>query len=81
MGSEGTPRRSVQQVKRSPGAKRQDVPLLIDPQLQGNRWIREMEKENKDRFVILDPLTDNYIKTIEMSVANGNIVLLQNLDE
>ena len=40
-----------------------------------------MEKENKDRFVILDPQTDNYIKTIEMSVANGNIVLLQNLDE
>ena len=56
-------------------------PLLIDPQLQGNRWIREMEKENKDKFVILDPQTDNYIKTIEISVANGNTVLLQNLDE
>lgn len=56
-------------------------PLMIDPQLQGNRWIREMEKENKDKFVILDPQTDNYMKTIEMSVANGNVVLLQNLEE
>jgi len=56
-------------------------PLMIDPQLQGNRWIREMEKESKDKFVILDPQTDNYMKTIEMSVANGNVVLLQNLEE
>jgi dynein heavy chain len=54
-------------------------PLLIDPQLQGNRWIREMEKENKDKFVILDPKTDNYMKTIEMAIANGHTVLLQNL--
>ena len=29
----------------------------------------------------MDPQTENYIKTIEMSVANGNIVLLQNLEE
>ena len=56
-------------------------PLMIDPQLQGNRWIRDMEKENKDKFVILDPQTDNYMKTIELSVANGNVVLLQNLVE
>ena len=56
-------------------------PLMIDPQMQGNRWIRDMEKENKDKFIILDPQTDNYMKTIELSVANGNVVLLQNLDE
>jgi len=56
-------------------------PLLIDPQLQGNKWIREMEKENKDRFVILDQQTENFMKTIELSIANGNIVLLQNLEE
>lgn len=56
-------------------------PLMIDPQLQGNRWIREMEKENKDKFIILDPQTDNFIKIIETCVANGHIVLLQNLEE
>ncbi len=56
-------------------------PLMIDPQLQGNKWIREMQKENKDKFVILDPQTENYMKAIEMSIANGNIVLLQNLEE
>lgn len=56
-------------------------PLMIDPQLQGNRWIREMEKENKDKFIILDPQTDNFIKVIETCVANGNVVLLQNLEE
>lgn len=56
-------------------------PLMIDPQLQGNRWIREMEKQNKDKFVIIDPQTENFIKVIETCVANGNIVLLQNLEE
>lgn len=56
-------------------------PLMIDPQLQGNRWIREMEKENKDKFVIIDPQTENFIKVIENCVANGNVVLLQNLEE
>lgn len=55
-------------------------PLMIDPQMQGNRWIRDMQKELKDKFIILDPQTENYMKTIEMSVANGNVVLLQNLD-
>lgn len=56
-------------------------PLMIDPQMQGNRWIRQMEKQNKEKFIILDPQTENYMKTIELSIANGNTVLLQNLEE
>jgi hypothetical protein len=34
-------------------------PLLIDPQLQGNKWLRELEKEGKDpkMLEILTPQT------------------------
>ena len=33
-------------------------PLLIDPQLQGNKWLKEMEREqNKDKLIIIDPQT------------------------
>ena len=57
-------------------------PLMIDPQMQANSWIKTMEKDRvKDKMLILDPQTENYMTLIERSISSGNIVVFQNLDE
>lgn len=57
-------------------------PLLIDPQMQGNTWIKTMElKYNRDRLDLLDPFTEGYMNKIELAISNGRTVILQNLDE
>jgi len=53
-------------------------PLMIDPQLQGNKWIKNMEK---DKLQILDPLEPNYMAVIEKAIMNGTTILFQNLGE
>jgi dynein heavy chain len=57
-------------------------PLLIDPQLQGNKWLKDMEREsNKDKLIIIDPQTENYMNLIITAANTGKIVILQNLEE
>ena len=57
-------------------------PLLIDPQLQGNKWLKEMEREqNKDKLIIIDPQTEQYMNLIVNAANTGKIVILQNLEE
>lgn len=54
-------------------------PLMIDPQSQANKWVKNMEKENKLAVVKLsDP---NYVKILEMSIQLGIPVLLENILE
>ena len=54
-------------------------PLMIDPQAQANRWIRNMEKENN---LQVKKLTDtNYLRTLENSIQFGSPVLLENVGE
>uniref|UniRef100_A0A5S6LE06 Protein MCM10 homolog n=1 Tax=Xenopus tropicalis TaxID=8364 RepID=A0A5S6LE06_XENTR len=54
-------------------------PLMIDPQGQANKWIKNMEKANK-LFVI--KLSDaSYTRTLENAIQFGNPVLLENLGE
>lgn len=54
-------------------------PLMIDPQGQANKWIRNMEK-TKNLQVI--KLTDgNYLRTLENSIQFGFPVLLENVGE
>lgn len=55
-------------------------PLLIDPQQQGNKWIKEMEKD-KDKLVILDPQTENFMSSIVNAANAGKVVIFQNLEE
>lgn len=59
--------------------------LMIDPQMQANSWIKRMELDNnknhKSKILILDLQTDNFMQKIEQSVALGNAVILQNVDE
>ena len=54
-------------------------PLMIDPQGQANKWIRNMEKANQLKAI---KLTDeNYMRTVENAVQFGSPVLLENVLE
>ena len=55
-------------------------PLMIDPQLQGNNWVKMMEKENK--LIVIDLQTDNYMDNYMVrAINNGLPILLQNIGE
>eukprot|EP00945_MAST-04E_sp_MAST-4E-sp1_P005163 g5163.t1 len=54
-------------------------PLMIDPQGQANKWIRQLEKDNVLKVV---KLTQNqYMRTVENAVQFGSPVLLENVGE
>ncbi|GAB1862505.1 Dynein heavy chain 3, axonemal [Camponotus japonicus] len=54
-------------------------PLMIDPQNQANKWIKNMEKPNKLTVIKLtDP---NYVRVMETSIQLGTPVLLENILE
>lgn len=54
-------------------------PLMIDPQLQGNVWIKRKEAENGLLCVRLG--SKNINKDIELAVQNGKSVMIENMDE
>jgi dynein heavy chain len=54
-------------------------PLMIDPQGQANKWIRNMEKDKSLKVIKLTDL--NYMRTVESSVQFGSPVLLENIGE
>lgn len=53
-------------------------PLMIDPQGQANRWIKNMEKGAVQVIKLSDA---DYIRTLENSIQFGNPVLLENVGE
>ncbi|KZC07229.1 Dynein heavy chain 3, axonemal [Dufourea novaeangliae] len=54
-------------------------PLMIDPQNQANKWVKNMEKENKLMVIKLsDP---NYVKVVDTCIQLGTPVLLENILE
>jgi dynein heavy chain len=54
-------------------------PLLIDPQGQANKWIRNMEKDHSLDIV---KLTDrDFLRTLENAIRFGKPVLLENVGE
>ncbi|XP_014215495.1 dynein heavy chain 3, axonemal [Copidosoma floridanum] len=54
-------------------------PLMIDPQVQANKWIKSLERDNGLSVIKLsDP---NYTRVIETSVQLGLPVLLENIME
>ncbi|CAK9112245.1 Dynein axonemal heavy chain 6 (Axonemal beta dynein heavy chain 6) (Ciliary dynein heavy chain 6) [Durusdinium trenchii] len=54
-------------------------PLMIDPQGQGNRWIRNMKKDSGLGIIKLS--TPNFLRTVENCIREGNAVLLENVEE
>ncbi|XP_052759353.1 dynein axonemal heavy chain 3 [Galleria mellonella] len=54
-------------------------PLMIDPQEQANKWVKNMERENQLKVI---KLTDsNYIRTLENAIQMGLPVILENIRE
>ncbi|RDD45105.1 Dynein heavy chain 7, axonemal, partial [Trichoplax sp. H2] len=54
-------------------------PLMIDPQGQANKWVKNMEKINNLHTI---KLSDNdYIRTLENCIQFGTPVLLENVGE
>nr|CAD7395754.1 unnamed protein product [Timema poppensis] len=54
-------------------------PLLIDPQCQGLKWIKNMEKAKN--LNVIDFGQSDFMKTLEQAIQFGNSVLLQNVME
>jgi dynein heavy chain len=53
-------------------------PLIIDPQEQGIKWIKEREK---DDIVVLRLGQKGFIDSLERGISNGSCVLLENIFE
>ena len=54
-------------------------PLMIDPQNQANKWVKNMEKANNLQVI---KLTDgDYLRTLENAIQFGLPVLLENVEE
>ncbi|KAK2870454.1 hypothetical protein Q8A67_024846 [Cirrhinus molitorella] len=54
-------------------------PLMIDPQGQANKWIKNMNKANKLSVIKLSDST--YVRTLENAIQFGTPVLLENVGE
>lgn len=54
-------------------------PLMIDPQGQANKWIKNMEKANK--LAVIKLSDRNYVRILENSIQFGTPVLLENVGE
>ncbi|XP_042639137.1 dynein axonemal heavy chain 3 [Orycteropus afer afer] len=53
--------------------------LMIDPQGQANKWIKNMEKSNK--LSVIKFSDANYVRTLENALQFGTPVLLENVGE
>lgn len=54
-------------------------PLMIDPQGQANKWVKNMEKENKLTVVKLSD--SDFVRSLENSIQFGTPILLENVGE
>uniref|UniRef100_A0A8B9ZF17 Dynein axonemal heavy chain 7 n=1 Tax=Anas platyrhynchos TaxID=8839 RepID=A0A8B9ZF17_ANAPL len=53
--------------------------LMIDPQRQANKWVKNMEKTNKLSVIKLSDT--HYVRTLENAIQLGTPVLLENIGE
>ncbi|XP_059835308.1 dynein axonemal heavy chain 3 [Hypanus sabinus] len=54
-------------------------PLMIDPQGQANKWIKNMEKNN--RLGVIKLTDSNYVRSLENAIQFGTPLLLENIGE
>lgn len=54
-------------------------PLLIDPQTQANKWIKNNEMENN--LKVVKQTDSDFVRTLENSVQFGWVILIENVSE
>uniref|UniRef100_A0A8C5QWI6 Dynein axonemal heavy chain 3 n=3 Tax=Leptobrachium TaxID=161697 RepID=A0A8C5QWI6_9ANUR len=54
-------------------------PLMIDPQGQANKWVKNMEKANK--LYVIKLSDSSYTRTLENAIQFGSPVLIENIGE
>lgn len=54
-------------------------PLMIDPQTQANKFIKNMGKDHSEGLEILKITDPNMMRAIELAIQFGKWVLLQNV--
>jgi len=54
-------------------------PLFIDPQVQANKWLKNMEKVHQ--LKVLKFSNDKYLKLLEGAISMGTPVLIENVYE
>ncbi|KAA0158934.1 hypothetical protein FNF31_05104 [Cafeteria roenbergensis] len=54
-------------------------PLMIDPQGQANKWVKNMEKDNN--LVVLKQTDASFLRSMENAIQFGQPVLLENVGE
>merc|ERR1711892_1632521 len=54
-------------------------PLMIDPQGQANKWVKNMEKDNQVHALKMS--NPNYLRTLETAIQFGQPVILENVLE
>ena len=54
-------------------------PLMIDPQGQANKWVKNMERNNGLKIITLKQ--NDYLRTLENAIHFGTPVLLQDVLE
>ncbi|KAL4487471.1 hypothetical protein ABPG72_006991 [Tetrahymena utriculariae] len=75
---QGLPSDQVSQENSIFAVKGYRWPLLIDPQLQANKWIKNMEKQNK--LSIFKFSTPKFLDIVKLQVENGYSILIEDVD-
>lgn len=77
--NQGLPNDSISIENAAITTTAQRWPLLIDPQFQGIKWIRNNQAEHNLHVIRFGQ--DNFINILSNAVENGESVLIENVDE
>eukprot|EP00702_Spironucleus_salmonicida_P008256 EST49547.1 Dynein heavy chain [Spironucleus salmonicida] len=78
-GSEGLPSDELSVMNGVMITRTSKWPLIIDPQLQTSRWIKEKEKSNQ--LIVRTQNDDDFLKQLENAIQYGRPFLLDNVGE
>mmetsp|Transcript_20734 Transcript_20734/g.31855 ORF Transcript_20734/g.31855 Transcript_20734/m.31855 type:complete len:281 (+) Transcript_20734:10194-11036(+) len=53
-------------------------PLIIDPQLQGQKWVKGREGSE---MITIQLTQKNWLKKVEMAVSNGNVLMIESIGQ